>query len=159
MGRDGVGKRQIARHGPDHHFSHLVVFRRVGVDVLYAPQGRVGLVGVVEGAQRFDNFFGEAGDFQLLAEEVEVEERADVFFRGRVSQGFTVEPADEELWNKKRGLVSSGVVYGGEKRGKFWGVVYFEGRIVCFWETEVLGFGRLVLFRVEDVGEEAGVVA
>ena len=36
---------------------------------------------------------------------------------------------------------------------------YLEGRVVCFWEPVILGFGGLVLFGVEDVGEEAGVVA
>ena len=104
---DCVRERQVARHGADHHLPHLVVLRGIAVDVLHAAQGRVGFVGVVEGAQGLDDFLGKAGDLELLRKEVEVQERADLFFGGRVAEGFAVEPADEELAGKQ-GVVSQG---------------------------------------------------
>lgn len=67
---DGVGQRQEARHGADHHFSHLIVLARVGVDVLDASERWVRFVRVVESAQRFHDLFREPGDLQLLREEV-----------------------------------------------------------------------------------------
>ena len=129
--RDGITQGQVSRHAADHHLAHLVVFARVGVDVLHPPQARVGFVVVVEGAHGLDDVVAQLGDLELLAEEVEVEERSHVLFGLRVAQGAGVEPADEE----------------------------FEGEIVRVGEAEGFGFALAVFLVVEDVAEEGGVVA
>ena len=128
---DRVAQRQVSRDAVDHHLAHLVVFARVRVDVLHAPQARVRLVVVVEGAHGLHDVVAQLGDLELLAEEVEVEERSDVLLRLGVAQGAGVEPADEEL----------------------------KGEVVRVGETEGFGFALAVLFVVEDVAEERGVVA
>ncbi len=74
---------------------------------------------VVEGAEGFDDFVREAGDGEVLAEEVEVEEGADFFLRGGVAQGAAVEPAYEELFGgKKRGQLLLGGFQGGVESGR-----------------------------------------
>ena len=129
--RDSVAQRQVSCDAVDHHLAHLIVFARVRVDVLHAPQARVCLVVVVECAHSLHDVVAELGDLELLAEEVEVEKWSDVLFGLGVAQGAGVEPADEKL----------------------------EGKVVGVGETVRFGFALAVLFVVEDVAEEGGVVA
>lgn len=130
MGGDGVGEGEVAGDAADHHLAHGVVLVRVGVDVLHAAQARVGFVGVVEGAHRLDDVVAQLLDLELLREEVEVQQGADVFFFLGVPQGARVEPADEEL----------------------------EGVVVVVREAEGFGGRRGFGFCVEFGGEEGGVV-
>ena len=131
MRRDGIAQGQVSRDAVDHHLAHLVVLARVRVDVLHPPQARVGFVVVVEGADGLDDVVAQLGDLEVLAEEVEVEEGADVLFGLGVAQGAGVEPADEEL----------------------------KREVVGFGEAVGFGLALAVLFVVEDVTEEGGVVA
>ena len=131
MRGDGVAERQVSGDAIDHHLAHLVVLAGVGVDVLDAAQARVGLVVVVEGAHRLDDVVAQLGDPEGLAEEVEVQQGADVLLGLRVAQRARVEPADEEL----------------------------EGQVVRVRESERLGFALPVRFVVEYVAEEGRVVA
>ncbi len=86
---------------------------------------------MVERAHGFHDVVTQLGDLELLAEEVEVEEWSYVLFGLRVAQGAGVKPAYEEL----------------------------EWEVVGVRETVGFGFGLAVLFVVEDVAEEGGVVA
>lgn len=128
---DGIAQGQVSRDAVDHHLTHQIVLARVGVDVLHPPQARVGLVVVVEGAHRLDDVVAQLGDLKLLAEEVEVQEGPDVLFGLGVAQGARVEPADKEL----------------------------EGEVVRVGEAVGFVLALAVLFAVEEVAEEGGVVA
>ena len=128
---DGIAQGQVPRDAVDHHLAHLIVFARVRVDVLHPPQAGVGLIVVVERADGLDDVIAQLGDLELLAEEVEVEERSDVLFGLWVAQGARVEPADEKL----------------------------EGEVIGVGQAEGFGFALAVLFVVEAVAEEGGVVA
>ena len=128
---DGIAQGQVPRDAVDHHLAHRIIFARVCVDVLHPPQARVCLIVVVECADGLDDIIAQLGDLELLAEEVEVEERSDVLFGLWVAQGARVEPPDEEL---KREVVGVG-------------------------QTEGFGFALAVLLVVEAVAEEGGVVA
>ena len=86
---------------------------------------------MVECAHGFHDVVTQLDDLELLAEEVEVEEWPYVLFGLRVAQGAGVEPADEEL----------------------------EWEVVGVRETVGFGFALAVLFIVEDIAEEGGVVA
>ena len=83
---------------------------------------------MVERAHGLDDVVAELADFELVAEEIEVEEGADIFFLLGIAQGFGVEPADEE----------------------------FEGEVFGVGQAEGL---RALIFGVEDVAEEGGVMA
>ena len=131
MRRDRIAQGQVSRDAIDHHFAHLIVFARVCVDVLHPPQARVCLIVVVERAHSLHDIVTQLGDLELLTEEVEVEEWSHVLFGLGVAQGAGVEPADEEL----------------------------EGKVVGVGEAVGFGFALAVLFVVEDVAEEGGVVA
>lgn len=128
---DTVGQGQIAGDAPDHHFAHHVILVRVGVDILHSPQTGIGLVVMVEGADRFDDVGFQGRDLELRGEEVEVQQRADVAFLFRGADGTGVEPADEEG----------------------------EGLVFEFGEAVFFRPGGFVFFVVEDGGEEGGVVA
>ena len=52
---------------------------------------------MVEGADGLDDVFAEFLDLELLAEEIEVEQWADILLGFGVAQGAAVQPADEEL--------------------------------------------------------------
>lgn len=95
--RDSIAQCQVSCDAADHHLAHLIVFTRVRVDVLHAPQARVCFIVVVECAHSLDDVVAQLGDLELLAEEVEVEQWSDVLFGLWVAQGAGVEPADEEL--------------------------------------------------------------
>ena len=86
---------------------------------------------MVELAHGFDDVLAQLGHLQRLAEQVQVEQGADVVFAGGVAQRGGVEPADEEAEGQVFGL----------------------GHAVGFGAR---GFGRLV---VEEFGEEGAVVA
>lgn len=129
--RDRVAQRQVPRDAVDHHLAHLIVFARVRVDVLHTPQARVGLIVVVECAHSLHDIVAQLGDLELLAEEVEVKKWSHVLFGFWVAQGAGVEPADEEL----------------------------KWEVIGVGETVGFGFALAVLFVVEDVAEEGGVVA
>ena len=86
---------------------------------------------MVECADGLDDVIAQLGDLELLAEEVEVEERSDVLFGLWVAQGARVEPADEEL----------------------------KGKVIGVGETKGFGFALAVLLVVETVAKERGVVA
>ena len=131
MRRDSIAQGQVSCDAVDHHLAHLVVFARVCVDVLHTPQAWVRLIVVVECAHSLHDVVTQLGDLELLAEEVEVEKWSDVLFGLRVAQGAGIEPADEEL----------------------------EGEIIRVRQTERFGFALAVLFVVEYVAEEGGVVA
>lgn len=128
---DAVGQGQIAGDAPDHHLAHHVILVRVGVDILHPPQAGVGLVGVVECPDRFDDVGFQGRDLELRGEEIEVQQRADVAFFFRGADGMGVEPADEEG----------------------------EGLVFEFGEAVFFRPGGFVLFVVEEGGEEGGVVA
>ena len=129
--RDSIAQCQVSCDAADHHLAHLIVFARVRVDVLHAPQARVCFVVMVECAHSLHDVVAQLGDLELLAEEVEVEQWSDVLFGLWVAQGAGVEPADEEL----------------------------EGEVIGVRETEGFGFALAVLFVVENFAEEGGVVA
>lgn len=129
--RDSIAQCQVSCDAVDHHLAHLIVFARVCVDVLHTPQARVCLIVVVECAHSFHDVVTQLRDLELLAEEVEVEEWSYVLFSLWVAQGAGVEPADEEL----------------------------ERQVIGVGETVGFGFALAVLFAVEDVAEEGGVVA
>ena len=129
--RDSVAQRQISCDAADHHLAHLIVFARVRVDVLHAPQARICFIVVVECAHSLHDVITQLGDLELLAEEVEVEQWSDVLFGLWVAQSTGVEPADEEL----------------------------EGKVIGIGKTVGFGFALAVLLVVEDVAEEGGVVA
>ena len=126
-----IAQRQVSCHAVDHHFAHLVVFARVCVDVLHTPQARVCLIVVIECAHRLYNIIAQFGDLELLAEKVEVEKWSHVLFSFWVAQGTGVEPADEE----------------------------FKRKVIRVGETVGFGFALAILFIIEDVAEEGGVVA
>ena len=129
--RNGIAQSQVSCDAANHHLAHLIVIARVRVDVLDPPQARVCLIVVVECAHSLHDVITQLGDLELFTEEVEVEKWSDVLFGLWVAQGAGVEPADKEL----------------------------EGKVVGVGETVGLGFAFAVLFVVEDVAEEGGVVA
>ena len=86
---------------------------------------------MVECAHRLHDVVAQLDDLELLAEEVEVQEGADVLFGLGVAQGAGVEPADEEL----------------------------EGEVVGVGEAVGFVLALAVLLAVEEVAEEGGVVA
>ena len=86
---------------------------------------------MVEGAHRLDDVLCEFGDLELVREEVQVEEGADVLFLLGVAEGARVEPADEEL----------------------------EGGVLDVGHAEGFGGRGFVVLVVEGLGEKGGVVA
>ena len=86
---------------------------------------------MVECADGLNDVVAQFRDLELLAEEVEVKKRSDVLFGLWVAQGARIEPADKEL----------------------------EGEVIGVGETEGLGFAFAILFVVEALAEEGGVVA
>jgi len=132
MLRNSIAERQEARDAIHHHFAHDVVFVCVGVHVLHPSKARVGFVVVVEGADGLDDVFTKLGDLELLAQEIQVEQWANILFSFGVAQGAAVEPTNEEL----------------------------EGEVVGVGEAEGLAGGGFVRFFVVEAGaEEGGVVA
>ena len=130
--RNRLAERQIPRHAADHHLPHRVILARVRVDVLHPPQAGVRLVVMVPRPDRLDHIVPQLLDFELLRQEVEVQQGADFFLFDGVAQSARVEPADEEL----------------------------EGGVVGVGQAVGLGGGGFRGgFVVEDVGEEGGVVA
>ena len=128
---NGIAQGQVPRDAVDHHLAHRIVFARVCVNVLHPPQAGVCLIVVVECADGLNDVIAQFRDLELLAEEVEVKKRSDVLFGLWVAQGARIEPADKEL----------------------------EGEVIGVGETEGFGFAFAVLFVVEAVAEEGGVVA
>lgn len=129
--RDRIAQRQVPCDAVDHHLAHLIVFARVRVDVLHTPQARVCLIVVVKCAHSLHDIVTQLGDLELFAEEVEVEKWSHVLFGLWVAQGAGVEPADEEL----------------------------KWEVIGVGETVGFGLALAVLFVVEDVAKEWGVVA
>lgn len=131
MLRDRIPQRQIARNTANHHLAHGIILTGIRIHILHPPKSRIGLIIMKESPNRLHDILRKLDDLKLLAEEIEIEQWADVFFLLRVAQGFRVEPADEEL----------------------------EGEVVGVGEAVGFGAGGGVFFVVEAGAEEGGVVA
>lgn len=114
---------------------------------------------MIERAHRFHDVLAQRCDLERLAEEVEIEEGADVFFLGGLADGFGVEPADEELEGEVVGVgeavgfaAGGGVGFAVVEAGAEKGGVVAEELLV---EDPVVVFGADVDV-YEGVGEEPG---
>lgn len=126
-----ISQRQESGHAADHHLPHLVLLLCVGIDVLDAAQAGVGFLIVIVVAHRIHDLAAQLLDLELVAEQVQIEQRPHVLLdRGRLD-GLGVEPADEEL---KGGILGVGQAVG-------------------------FGLAGLEVLAVEDAAEEGGVVA
>ena len=97
MLRDRITESQESRNTIHHHLPHDIILVRIRIYILHPPQPRVGFVVVIESPHRLHHILAQFYDLELLAQEVQIEEGADILFRFWVAQGATVEPADEEL--------------------------------------------------------------